>query len=219
MSVDAIGKGGNGVQSANAVCDDCGRSQAFACGYASEGKPEEGQVIKKATQQGWAFVKKTLRCPSCEAKRKVVNMSKVKAEKKSEEMSREPSRAQRRDIIEAIAAVYDTDKERYTGSYTDRVVAEEIGGGVMPGWVAKIRDENYGPAGGNEETVALATQLSEFADQADKVVQAAKAQMQADVSCAIEKFEKTVEKKMAEVSAFRARIERVEKSADMRVAR
>ncbi|MEI4262753.1 hypothetical protein [Roseovarius sp. D0-M9] len=109
------------------------------------------------------------------------------------------------------------DNERYSGNYTDRVVAEEIGGGVMPGWVAKIRDDADRPAGRNEETGALMDQLSKFSTQVDVVLKGAKAQMQSEVARAIKEYEQTVEKKMAEVSALRARIERVEQTYDMRM--
>lgn len=141
----------------------------------------------------------------------------VKEKPKCEEPTREPTREQRREIILALETVYDVQKERYTGNYTDRIVAEEIGTGVMPGWVAKIRDEAYGPAGGNEETLALLDQLAKFSGQVDTVVKEARKRMETDVAAAISQYQGTVDKKLAEVTALRARLERVEQSHDMRM--
>ncbi len=50
-----------------------------------------------------------------------------------------------------LVITYDGDAKRYKGTDTDKTIADALGNGVMPGWVAEIREQNFGPAGGNEE--------------------------------------------------------------------
>lgn len=65
----------------------------------------------------------------------------------SEDPLREPTIAQRRAIREMLDACYDSDRPGYTGGETDFTVAKEVGAGILPGWVAMIRESGYGPAG------------------------------------------------------------------------
>ena len=62
---------------------------------------------------------------------------------------REPTREQKRQIMSLLEVSYDTEASRYKGSDTDKTVAEAIGDGCMPGWVAELREEFFGPDGGN----------------------------------------------------------------------
>jgi excisionase family DNA binding protein len=68
---------------------------------------------------------------------------------------RQPTREEKRQIIGMLDAAYDTAAGRYVGGETDKTIAESLGGGVMPGWVAEIREELFGPEGGNDELAAL----------------------------------------------------------------
>ncbi len=178
---------GRGASRARAVCDDCGRrTDAIACRYKSNGKnplPNEAEVISKAIRLGWAFVKGKLRCVGCEAKRKAENMrsnkngqvlgaskppvgitSEVKAD------LRTPTKKQRLEIISMLMEVYDLDAERYTGGDTDDTVASVLS--VMPGWVAKIREAEFGPDGGNENIETLKVELEEHRKQLQGHIQA-----------------------------------------------
>lgn len=64
---------------------------------------------------------------------------------------RQPTREQKREIIDFLKEVYDTKTERYKGGESDVTVAEAVGEGCMFGWVATIREELFGPDGRNEE--------------------------------------------------------------------
>lgn len=153
---------GPGASRAKAICDGCGREEVVACGYAkkrgvhSGSEPIRSQIVHKLAQSGWGDVKGALRCPACEAKRKVVPMTKAKPSP-SEEPPREPTKAQKRAIVDLLSEVYDTDAERYTGGETDHTVALTLG--VLPGWVANIRDEMFGPDGGNDQMAKLAARI------------------------------------------------------------
>ena len=65
------------------------------------------------------------------------------------------------DIIEALFAAYDRKAKRYTGQETDTTVAEVVGNGCLPGWVAKVRSEKFGPAG-NEEAARLRQDIADL---------------------------------------------------------
>lgn len=202
MGVEAIS--GKGVNRANAVCDDCGRKEPVTCDYSRRADnswvPNVGQVKKKITAQGWADVKGKLYCPTCEAKRKVVPM---KSKQKAEEAPREMTKRQKIEIFTMLADVYDIDGGRYRNGDTDDSVAEVLG--VMPGWVAQVREAEFGPDGGNENIEELAQRLAEAESNIKAVMESASQQHEAAA------------KKLAEVSAMRADLEKIKKAVGPRV--
>lgn len=177
MPINATRKGTDRAPAAEIVCDCCGHSELVRADY--ERTPSgvfevnEGQVLQKATHRGWSYVKRTLRCPTCEAERRtkkeettvtkqtdnVVTITPVQDE------PRQPSREQKRQIITLLNDVYDIKAGRYTGGETDKTVADAIGGGVMFGWVAQIREDLFGPDG-NEELEVLSAELAEWSERA-----------------------------------------------------
>lgn len=198
---------GKGVNRANAVCDDCGRIETVTCSYTraatGDWSPNVGQIKKKITAHGWSVIKGAIRCPSCEAKRKVVNMAdvkKLKTESKAE--NRQPTRDEKRKIMDMLGEVYDTENEQYLQGDTDDTVAEVLG--VMPGWVANLRDEFFGPAGGNENMEDFEKRISEMAESLTSILESASQQHEAAT------------KKMAEVSAMRADFERIKTAVGAR---
>lgn len=174
---------GKGVNRARVCCDFCDRSEVMTCGYvrgSDPGKtiPNARQLFKKISKRGWSVIKGKVRCPSCEASRKVVRM--IKAKTKPQVVAdppREPTRAQNREIMVLLGDVYDAEQERYRRGDTDETVAEVLE--VMPGWVARLREEFFGPAGGNEDMVALADDLRSFIVAAGDVRQKAQGQIAA----------------------------------------
>lgn len=171
MSVEPI-EGVPGVSRAKVVCDECGRSEVAACDYkrVPGGKwvPNEGQIKTKITAHNWSIIKNKMFCPACLAKRKVVNMHEQKARKMEAEKPKEPTKKQRVQIFATLAEVYDIDSGRYMQGDTDDTVADVLG--VMPGWVAEIREAEFGPDGGNEDIATLAAELAEFRKQATEAI-------------------------------------------------
>ena len=155
-----------GVPRACAICDLCQRTEVFACGYDHRNQPRAGQVIRKATERGWASVKKTLHCPSCVAKRKASEMNSTKTTPKptkatrATEPDRQPTALHRREINQHLLSFYDVAAGRYTDDATDHTIAGMIGEGCMPGWVAAIRESDYGPDGGNAGMAELDERLA-----------------------------------------------------------
>ena len=135
--------------------DGCDRTETVACAYirskrkTAPREPDQHQIHSKLKNQGWSYFKGKLRCPSCESKRKVATMKVVE----KTEAPREPTKRQRIDIFTMLAECYDLDAGRYQRGDTDETVADVLG--VMPGWVARIREADFGPDGGNSDMEAL----------------------------------------------------------------
>lgn len=179
--IEAV-RSNKGQPRAKAQCENCGREEVVPCSHerargGEEPKVNEGQVIKKLAASGWSFVKGTLRCPTCEAKRKVsvaaglpkffqtsdpeAKEPAVTATIEAKEPGlRRPTPAQKRQIIGLLEDAYDDDAKRYRNpSDNDKVIAETIGGGCMWGWVAEIREELFGPDTRNAEMDAIRAEV------------------------------------------------------------
>lgn len=193
MSIEAL-KRDVGAPRARIVCDGCGKDEVYACGYEGE-TPNEGQVTQKATQHGWALVKGKHFCGTCNAKRKVVPM-------KVQEQPKTPTRAQKREIIDMLETVYDTDAEQYKSGDTDDTVADVLG--VMPGWVEEIREDLFGPAGGNENIEELEHRVMGFERDLKAILQAA------------QQTTSSAEKKLAELSVIKVDLAKIKKAIGAR---
>lgn len=80
----------------------------------------------------------------------------------------EATREQKREIMLMLQQVYDTEKQRYKGEETDKTVAHVLGIERW-GWVSKIREELFGPAG-NEAGDKLLAEVKEKIALIDEVV-------------------------------------------------
>ncbi len=160
MAFEAI-RERQGAPRVSCICDDCLRSETVAAPRAKSGSDGDGQAAAKIQRLGWSFIGKRLRCPACEARRKVVKVNTGKSKAVvSPAPPRVPTKAQKREIIDLLREVYDADHECYRRGDTDETVASVLE--VMPGWVAALREEFFGAAGGNEEMAALAGELGAF---------------------------------------------------------
>jgi len=99
----------------------------------------------------------------------------IKAATPSETPPREPTRDQRRAIRSLLDSVYDDARGCYSAGETDSTVADAVGFGVMPGWVAHIREEFYGPEGCNDDMGDLDERLFSALATIDAVTLDAKA--------------------------------------------
>lgn len=211
MSIRAINA--RGVNRVRAICDACGREEVVTCNYLRRpGRvrvPDEGQANRKMIGQGWAEVKGKLHCPACEAKRKATGMTKTTTKpapaQTAEAPLRQPTRAQKRDIMDLLEEVYDTAAERYRQGDTDATVAEVLG--VMPGWVAEIRDAFFGPDGGNEDIAAALGRMEALEREMRAVAEEAARQRAA------------AEKKLAELSVLKVDLDRIRVAVGPRALR
>ena len=149
---------GSGVPRVRCLCDDCGREDVVTCDYqrtaGCEWLPNSGQAHRKMIGRGWSLSKGRLRCPKCEDKRKLAMKSQTEErqmQKAEVTQLRQPTREQKRQIMGLLEVSYDTGVGRYKGADTDKTIAETIGGGCMPGWVAQLREDFFGPDGANDQ--------------------------------------------------------------------
>ena len=172
-----------GVSKARAICDDCGRDEVVSADVDTVrgvSRVNEGQVTHKLSHQGWALVKNKLRCPMCEAKRKVapkkngevIEMKSMKDEvaeivKDSKKCDiRQPSARMVAQIVGLLEDTYDDKQKRYRNpSDSDKSIAEVIGGGCLWGWVADIREREFGPDTRNQEVDAIRADLKKAEGQ------------------------------------------------------
>lgn len=216
MGVERIDhKGGAGR--AKLVCDDCSRSEVIPCAYVGNAnarsnvcQPNVSQANKKASHMGWSVVKNVMRCPACEAKRKVVPMKAAEKTPEAKTAPREASKRQRIEIFTMLAEVYDLDAGRYKKGETDDTVAEVLG--VMPGWVSQIRDAEFGPDGGNDDIEALAAVLTDMQSQLEAIAADCK-NMVADAQAAMA----ANDKKLADVKSMKADLELIKKAVGPRI--
>ena len=164
-----------GVSKARAVCDDCGKDEVVAADVDTVrgvSHVNEGQVTHKLSHQGWALVKGKLRCPMCEAKRKTTQpkkqgadeMTAIKTEAKAD--IRQPSARMVAQIVGLLEDAYDDKQKRYRNpADSDKSIAEVIGGGCMWGWVADIREREFGPDTRNQEVDAIRADLKKVEGQ------------------------------------------------------
>lgn len=164
MSVEPIKRGRQ--EAARVTCDECGQTIEVAARHDDNQNMRRGgkiitpiasqkSVNQKIERQGWELVKGKHLCPACSQARKEPDrqeeepMSQIKEQLEKVDLRR-PTPKQKREIMGMLEVAYDDDAKRYKGDDTDKSVAEAIGNGVLPGWVAEIREEFFGPDGSNE---------------------------------------------------------------------
>lgn len=239
MAITAV-RDERGFPRAACICDGCSREEVVPAshkrGRSQDDEVNEGPVIRKLRYAGWSKIKKKLLCPSCEFKRKSLEREKSKHEPPEKwavggekypvkpeengtnvvkmqaktEAPREATPAQKREIFKMLDVAYDCEAERYTGGDTDETVAGVLG--VMPGWVAKIREEAFGPAGGNEDIAALKSEIDGFLggqDEARAKIDALTRDMEAAV--------KALDHGAKRAAEFKTRLEKIEKAVGPRV--
>lgn len=173
----------HGRELARCTCDDCQAVLEFPAmhgtmnGGGRKVEPvlqNKGSVTKAYQAKGWAMIGRKLVCAECQEKRRETSRWLFSSEKDRLAMTnvepiRQASREQKRQIIDMLTACYDTKAERYTGAETDVTIADAIGGGCMFGWVAAIREDMFGPDGGNEEHEALSAELAQWMANGDRL--------------------------------------------------
>lgn len=173
-----------------ACCHSCGQAVEFPVNN-DKGKVIHGDAVRRLRGMGWAIIKGRIVCNGCQmvmrdnpsndgTKGEIVSTipetpkprdGSVKLGELFPKEVREPTPQQKRQVFEILSEVYDADGSHYLGGETDKTVAETIGGGVMPGWVSKIREEFFGPNGSNEDIAQLRKELHELLKSADALAQ------------------------------------------------
>jgi len=177
-----------GNATARCTCDECSEQIVVKSNYTTrvgDRRPIEvnrTKALVRLQDAGWTYVKNVLRCPKCEAARKEKTMSKepvvVNIAPPPVQPIRQPTREQKRLIVAALDDAYDMTHQRYKGTETDKGIAEMLGDGTMPGWVAAVREDMFGPDG-NEEMTDLADEIKDWMNKVDMELAAIKTAMTA----------------------------------------
>ena len=162
-----------GKQVARCQCDFCDNYTDVSVYFGETkvvGKINEAEinnvntVFKNLKKRGWSYIGKKMRCKDCEEKRR--SKGEAKMTKDNVKELRQPTKEQKREIIDLLTAVYDVSAQRYKGSETDKSVAETIGNGILWGWVANLREDFFGPDG-NEQAEQVSAEITQWMETAD----------------------------------------------------
>lgn len=173
-------KGPNGQEMATAACADCGTIAEVSAAHTHHGAMarggkitlrlmNEGQALKKLEKSGWSLVSGKIRCPACEAARRRAKADPAPASVKGDVIMtietdhpdlRQPTARMTAQIVGLLEDAYDDKAKRYRNPQdTDKTIAEVIGGGCLWGWVAAIREKEFGPDTRNAEVDAISAEL------------------------------------------------------------
>lgn len=138
---------------------------------------------KKFRDRGWEIGKSRKRdtCPQCQAQRRksAPQVKLVVVPKQIEppmqntitpskaEPPREMTREDRRVILLKLNETYIDERTGYDKSWSDKRVATDLG--VPQAWVAKLRDENFGPENSNEEAREAVAAIEPLKAEATKL--------------------------------------------------
>lgn len=173
-------KGPRGQEQARCLCDECGAEATVPAAHGNSGAftrggrraetlRNEAQATTKLQGLGWSFIRNVHRCPDCEAKRRATATLKpiltIVAKEPAMQTAttttapRAMTPKQKREIISVLEMAYDDESRRYKGKDTDLTVAQLLGAAFLPGWVTQVREELFGPEGGNDEMEDLRAEL------------------------------------------------------------
>lgn len=123
--------------------------------------------FEMARQRGWSVIEgQSYLCkehaPLAKPKTKAEDAMTTPTKTDSTQPPREMTPVERRAIFREIDECYET--KGYVLGITDQSIAEKL---KMPwAWVAKVREENFGPAGPNPKLQKLVTQIEELGKRA-----------------------------------------------------
>lgn len=184
-------------------CSRCDHFETVVCAT-----DNPAQARKKLTAQGWLITGKgKAACPECVRRLRSI------APKPDEDTmpavvniqpDREATRDDRQKILRELDGAYDVAAGRYCGSETDQTVARRLG--VLPGWVADVREQFFGPTGENDSMTDVAAGL---ALALDKAAEHEAASLELAAKC---------EAQATEIRALQARLEAIRSAVGPRGA-
>lgn len=87
----------------------------------------------------------------------------------------EMSRSDRRIIFAKLEECYHDEEHGYRAPWTDQAVAKDLGSHIPVGWVAQVREENFGPVKDNAEIRDMLVRVSIAATDARALLEEARA--------------------------------------------
>lgn len=180
-------------------CATCGGESSIAVSGAGAPMPPSF-VEKKMQEREWVLGKTAGAdiCPACakkvfqekKAKKEPASMADVTT--KRAEAPRSPSFDEKRLIFAKLNDVYLDDRRGYSGTWSDKRVAEDLG--IPWKWVEDIREANFGPQGSNEMVNEVVAEAKELLSQVEATRKAREEQDKAFAG-----REEALRKRLAEV--------------------
>lgn len=197
--------GGAYRQVARLACCKCGVTESInAAG--SGGVLPDNVISKKFHQKGWetGSSRKHDLCSACVNRKKIKVVSMEPAVKA--EVPREMSREDRRVIFEKLNETYVDEASGYAPGWSDNRVAIDLG--VPRAWVAKVRDEMFGPIGTNPDMTAFLKEAEDLLADTKNVL--AEARSLRDEA---EGFIREMKTRMSGLGTFDDRLGKIERLA------
>ena len=211
----------NGKEMAKCICTKCEKREYVPALHGSTKGTFTGElppvqhpdkVIEKLRKMNWYVTPKRMYCPDCAKSMKKSKVAKMQARTlnipKNEPANKpaaQPTAEQKREILFLLQDVYDTENQRYKGSETDKSVADTIGNDTPIEWVAKLRDDFFGPEGNEakEDIKVLVNDTGEWLTKAEAI----KKNMQEHVNRLSPKLAE-FNKAMAEIKDLKEKLEK-----------
>lgn len=128
-----------------ARCEDCGTERVWT----TRTVHEPGIAVTRAHKAGWETGKRLV-CPECQQKRRkpkeeVKVVETVNAPMVAEATPSDAAKKAKRLVYMALEDYYDDGKKAYKPGWTDDRIAKEVG--CAEAFVARIREDDFGPVG------------------------------------------------------------------------
>lgn len=148
---------------ARVECAQCGARDEWV--VANKAPPAD-ILAKHFTQKGWNIRKRPI-CPACNApQKKEPDMNNV-APIKPEPAPTPAARASRAEAVTAIVTYFKVAEGRYDEGWSDERIAKETG--LPEAWVAKRRDEDFGPIKEPSEFAEVRAEAKALASEIGKL--------------------------------------------------
>jgi hypothetical protein len=169
--------GGKRAPGMRITCGRCGKSDSLHFNSLKLGVDPDKIIRRKFAERGWFVADRSYlhRCPGCSRVAKLVatSMKDMKPMANIVPMKADPpaqmTREDRRVIFEKLNDVYGDEKSGYTGKWTDKSVATDLG--IPWAWVSQVREEMFGSLGANAEIEATTMQAVALLSEIEIAVQ------------------------------------------------
>jgi len=138
------------VRAAEVVCGKCGHRERVPSRESVGERGREDEIVaRKLRGTGWHIGKtaKDHRCQVCVEECTPLSASRLVRDTPAAEPPRTPSPDDKQIIFEKLRDVYAGGRAGYSGDWTDKRVAEDLG--VPWAWVSEVREFAFGPERSN----------------------------------------------------------------------
>lgn len=159
--VELLNRSGRVV--ARIECSQCGAHDEWTI---AGGTPPPEMLPKHFTQKGWNLRKRPI-CPLCNSPQKKENTMSNVAPITPDITPTPSARAARAEAVTAIVSYFNVAEGRYDDGWSDARIAKETG--LPEDWVAKRRNEDFGPIKEPKEFAELRAEAKSLASEIGKL--------------------------------------------------